>query len=133
MNNKNTIISNKNKNNSISKENTIEKIQFSKEIIDYNNIEEMNKHKGEDFYHVNLNKIIYFIYNYHSGFVEIQKNQSYKISQVNCIINKEKELLKNTNSNYLVSNKFIKGRKKGIINKKEEENGINTNNTSSIK
>ena len=35
---------------------------------------EPNK-KEEDFYHVNFNKISYYVFNYTSGYVELQKNK----------------------------------------------------------
>ena len=61
----------------------------------------------------------------------MQKNQNYKISHVTYIINTEKEKFKNK---VISANaKFIKGRKKGNLNKKEEENEINPYSNASIK
>ena len=61
----------------------------------------------------------------------MQKNQNHKISHVTYIINTEKEKFKNK---VISANaKFIKGRKKGNLNKKEEENEINPYSNASIK
>ena len=84
-------------------------------------VNEINKKKEEEFYKVNFDKIDLYIYNYSLGFVELQKGQAHKISQVTNIINAEKEKLKKSNSKYIVNPKLIKGKKKLNI-KKEEEN-----------
>ena len=94
-------------------------------------VNETNKKKEEDFYHVNLNKISFFIFNFSSGFVELQKGQQHKISHVTYLLNIEKEKAKNPNSRFLANTKFIKGKKKGII--KKEENEVNTYSNTSLK
>ena len=144
LNDENKIINGEIKNNIIAKKSILitKKTLSSKNIITDNsgqNIinkkkEEINKIKEEEnFYHVNFNKITFLVYNYSSGFAEIQKNQNNKISQVTYIINGEKEKYKNISSKYLANTKFMKGRKKGNINKKEEENEVNTYNNTSMK
>ena len=90
------------------------------------------KKEEEDFYHVNMSKISLLIFNYASGYVEETHDQNYKISQVNFIMNAEKEKLKNTNSKYLANPKFTKGKKRGVITKKEE-NEINSFSMTSLK
>ena len=47
--------------------------------------------------------------------------------------NPQKEKYINISSKYLANTKFMKGRKKGNINKKEEENEVNTYNNTSMK
>ena len=95
-------------------------------------VNEINKKKEEEFYKVNFDKIDLYIYNYSLGFVELQKGQAHKISQVTNIINAEKEKLKKSNSKYIVNPKLIKGKKKLNI-KKEEENELNIHSDESIK
>ena len=111
----------------------------SKKILNQNSLQntlksnhEANKKKEEDFYHVNFNKISLYIFNYSTGYPEIQKGQSYKISHVTYLINTEKEKLKHSNSKFLSNAKFIKGKKKGNIIKKEE-NEFNSFNITSVK
>ena len=41
-----------------------------------------NKHKDDDFYHVNADKITLFLYNYNTGFVQTIKDPKFKVSQV---------------------------------------------------
>ena len=94
--------------------------------------EQIKKKEEEDFYHVNFNKIAYYVFNYTSGYVELQKNQNHKISQVTYLINTEREKQKNSSSRYVATTKFIKGKKKGNINKKEE-NEINSYSITSMK
>ena len=134
LNNENKIIIEEIKENSIEKENIcdIKKIQSSKNFINKDKIEEIAKRK-EDFYHVNLNKIIFYIYNFNSGFLEIQKNYNFKKSQVVYAMDEEKKNLKTLSSKYLNNTKFMKGRKKVNINKKEEEDIINIENNNSLK
>ena len=92
---------------------------------------EPNK-KEEDFYHVNFNKISYYVFNYTSGFAELQKG-NYKISHITYLMNAEKEKIKHSNSKFLASTKFMKGRKKGNTIKKEEGNEINPYSFTSMK
>ena len=143
LNDENKIIDEETKKNTNTKKSTFSasKIQSSKNVItdnsgqnNVNKKEEINKKKDEDnFYHVNFNKITLLVFNYSSGFVEIQKNHNYKISQVTSVINGEKEKHKNISSKYLANTKFMKGRKKGNTNKKEEDNEVNTYNNTSMK
>ena len=56
------------------------------------------------------------------------------MSHVTYLINIEKEKVRNSSAKFLVNAKLMKGRKKGSINKKEEEeNEINSYNPNSIK
>jgi hypothetical protein len=97
-----------------------------------NNITETYKKKEEDFYHVNFNKISFYVFNYTSGYPELHKN--HKMSHVTYLINIEKEKVRHSSARFLVNAKLMKGRKKGSINKKEEEeNEINSYNPNSIK
>ena len=130
------------KDNSINKEKTIstKKLISNKNLItdnmgqnNSNNIEEINKKKKDDFYHVNFSKISYYVFNYSTGYVELQKNQNHKISHVTYLINAEKEKLKHSNSRFVINTKLIKGRKKGSSNKKDEENEINSYNMTSMR
>ena len=98
----------------------------------YNNVNDVNKKKEEEFYHVNFDKIELLIFNYSLGFLELQKGKAHKISKVTEIINIEKEKLKHSNSRFLVNPKLIKGKKKLNANKKEE-NELNFHNESSLK
>ena len=97
------------------------------------NVNEINKKKEDNFYRVNFDKIDLYIFNYSLGFVELQKGKAQKISQVDNIINAEKEKLKNSNSRYIVNHKLIKGKKKLNINKKEENEITNIQSESSLK
>ena len=115
------------------------KAYSSKKTLNQNSLQntlksnhETNKKKEEDFYHVNFNKISLYIFNYATGYPEIQKGQSYKISHVTYLINTEKEKLEHSNSKFLSNAKFIKGKKKGNIIKKEE-NEFNYFNITSVK
>ena len=83
----------------------------------------------EDFYHVNFNKITYYVFNFQSGFVEAMKDPKFKMSQVTKTINQEKENASKTNTKFLASSKLSKEKKKGNNNKKtttfdEEENSF---------
>ena len=87
-----------------------------------------NKHKDDDeYYHVDVSKITYYIYNFNSGFVEAIKDQKYKISQVVKQKNAEKEKLSKVNSKLIANPKLVKDKKKGggvkkIINDGDELN-----------
>ena len=72
----------------------------------------------EDYYHVDTNKITYYVYNFTNGFVEVLKEQKYKISQVVKQINAEKDKLSKMNSKYITNQKLSKEKKKGNNNKK---------------
>ena len=115
------------------------KVLSSKKTVNQNLIQstlksnkEINKKKEEDFYHVNFNKISFYVFNYSTGYAELQKGQNYKISHVTYLINSEKEKLKNSNSKFLSNAKFMKGKKKGNIIKKEE-NEVNFFSITSLK
>ena len=116
----------KNKKNSLSSSKLVNQ--------NYNKIlNDVNKKKSEEnFYHVNASKISLFIFNYTTGYVEIQKGENHKMSQVTYLINTEKEKMKNPNSKFIPAAKFMKGKKKGNVNKKEE-NEINIYNDTSLK
>ena len=111
-------------------------LHSSKKILNKNSLrntlkskQDINKESKEDFYHVNFTKISYYIFNYSIGYAELQKGHNYKNSQVTYLINIEKERLKHSN----ISNaKFMKGRKKVNIIKKEE-NEISSYNIISLK
>ena len=81
-----------------------------------------NRHKEEGYYHVDVSKITYYIYNYVTGFVEAIKDQKYKISQVIKQINAEKEKLSKINSKYITNPKLAKEKKRGNANKKMADN-----------
>ena len=124
-------------NNNLAKNNKL-KINSSNKLVDQflpqnssKRINETNKKKEEDFYHVNTNKISLYIFNFSSGFVELQTGQQHKISHVTYLLNIEKEKAKNPNSRFLVNAKLIKGKKKGII--KKEENEVNISSNTSLK
>ena len=93
--------------------------------------ENIIKNYLEDYYHINMSKISLYIYNYNSGFAELQKG--HLISQVNYLLSKEKEKIKHSNSLFINNNnKFIKGKKKG--NNKKDEITLNTSyNITSLK
>ena len=95
----------------------------------------INKHKDDDYYHVNATKITFYIYNYTTGFVEPLKDQQYKISQVVKQINAEKEKLSKMNAKYLANPKLAKEKKRGNINKKNVNNvdEFNSYNEQTIK
>ena len=76
------------------------------------------KHKEEEYYHVNMNNITYYIYNYTTGFIEAIKDQKYKQSQVVKQINSEKEKLSKMNAKYIANPKLAKEKKRGNISKK---------------
>ena len=76
------------------------------------------KHKEEDYYHVNMNNITYYIYNYTTGFIEAIKDQKYKTSQVVKQTNAEKEKLSKMNAKYIANPKLAKEKKRGNISKK---------------
>ena len=71
----------------------------------------------DDFYHVNMSKISFSIFNFTSGYVEVVKDPKYKISEVIKSTNAEKEKLKSMNAKFLAGIK-IKERKKGPVTKK---------------
>ena len=109
--------------------------KLGNDIFEQNNlnkIEEKPKKNEEDFYHVNLNKISYYVFNFSTGFPEQQKNQYYKMSHVTYLMKTEQEKMKNSNSLFLHNTKFMKGKKKGNVIKKEEENEIINNNSPSL-
>ena len=125
----NKIITEENKDKSMSIQNTpSDKITQSSKVVNaqlsnkkvLKNTIESNKKKEEDFYHVNFNKITYYVFNFSFGYVEMQKGQRHKISHVTYVLNQERERLRHSNSRYITTAKYTKGRKKGIINKKEE-------------
>ena len=87
-----------------------------------------NKNNEEDFYHVDMSKITYYVFNFQSGFVEALKDQKHKISQVTKTINQEKENA-GRSTKFLANTKLSKEKKKGNVNKKitdfdEEENAF---------
>ena len=96
--------------------------------ININNI--VNKKKEDDYYHVDVSHITYYIYNYTTGFVEILKDPKYKISKIARQINEEKEKVNKINSKYISNPKLAKEKKRGNINKKiaNDSNEINSYN-----
>ena len=94
-----------------------------------------NKHKIDDYYHVNMNNITYYIYNYTTGFVEVLKDQKYKTSEILKKINVEKEKLSKMNAKYIAKQKKKKKKKKGNINKKiaNDTDELNSYNEQTIK
>ena len=85
------------------------------------------KKKEEEYYHVDVSKITYYLYNYSSGFVEPVKDQKYKISQVVKQINSEKEKMGRINSKFITNPKLLKEKKKGNIIKKNTNEGDELN------
>ena len=69
--------------------------------------------KEDDYYHVNMNKITLFVYNYRTGFVEALKDPKFKISKVVDQLNKEKEKLSKMNSKFIANPKLAKEKKRG--------------------
>ena len=94
-----------------------------------------NKNKEEDYYHVNMNNITYYVYNYTTGFVEVLKDPKYKISQVTKQTNAEKEKLSKMNAKYIANPKLAKEKKRGNINKKisTDSDELNSYNEQTIK
>ena len=77
------------------------------------------KHKDDDFYHVNADKITFFLYNYNTGFVQAIKDPKFKISQVTHSLNKEKEKLSKLNSKLLTNPKLSKEKKRANVSTKQ--------------
>ena len=99
-----------------------------------NNTPNNNKHKEEDYYHVDVSNITYYIYNYTSGFIEVIKDQKYKISQVVKQTNAEKEKLSKMNAKYIANPKLAKEKKRGNVNKKiANDDELNSYNEKTIK
>ena len=96
--------------------------QFDVEDVLIKMVKTIKKVTQDDFYHINFNKITYYVFNYTSGYVEEKKGHIYKISQVTHVMEEEKEKHKNFDSKTIT--KFMKGKKRGNLNKKEE-NEIN--------
>ena len=67
-------------------------------------------------------KTSFYIFNYTTGYPEIQKN--HKMSHITYLMNTEKEKLRHSSAKFLVNARIMKGRKKGGKNKKEEEGEI---------
>ena len=76
------------------------------------------KHKEDDYYHVDTNKITYFVYNYNTGFVEVVKDPKFKISQVVKQNNAEKEKLSKMNAKFITNQKLSKEKKRAVTSKK---------------
>ena len=100
-----------------------------------NMINTINKHKDDDYYHVNVNNITFYLYNYNTGFVEALKDQKYKISQVVKQTNAEKEKLNKMNAKYIANPKLVKEKKRGNINNKNtnDVDEFNSYNEQTIK
>ena len=78
------------------------------------------KHKEEEeFYHVNMNKITLFVYNYNTGFVQAIKDPKFKISKVVDQLNKEKEKLSKMNSKFIANPKLAKEKKRANLSSKQ--------------
>ena len=71
--------------------------------------------KEEEYYHVNMSKITYFVYNFTTGFVETLKDPKYKVSQVVKQIDSEKEKLAKLNAKLIANPKLSKEKKKGAV------------------
>ena len=82
-------------------------------LTSMNSIKRHNKqHEEEDYYHVNINHITLFLYNYNTGFVEVIKDPKYKISQVVKSTIDEKEKLSKMNAKLITNPKLAKDTKK---------------------
>ena len=76
----------------------------------------VTKHnKEDDYYHVDMSKITYYVYNYNTGFVEVLKDQKFKISQVEKQNNAEREKLSKMNAKFITNPKLAKEKKRGAI------------------
>ena len=115
--------------------NPINNINNIDSINKQNNTNKNNKKKDEDFYHVDMTNITYYVYNFQSGFVEALKDQKYKISQVTKTFNQEKENIGKSNAKFLANPKLAKEKKKGNANKKinNDEDEENTYSEQNIK
>ena len=72
------------------------------------------KHKqDDDYFHVNAKNIIYFVYNFSTGFVQEWKDPKFKVSKVVSQIEKEREKLSKMNSKFIANPKLAKEKKKG--------------------
>jgi len=93
------------------------------------------KNKEEDYFHVNMNNITFYRYNYTTGFVEVIKDQKFKTSQVAKKINAEKEKLSKMNAKYIANPKLAKEKKRGNTNKKtsNDDDELNSFNENTIK
>ena len=75
----------------------------------------ISKHnKEDDYYHVDMNKITYYVYNYNTGFVEVIKDPKFKISQVEKQNNAEREKLSKMNAKFIANPKLAKEKKRGV-------------------
>ena len=73
------------------------------------------KHKqDDDYFHVNPKNILYFVYNFSTGFVQEWKDPKFKVSKVVTQIEKEREKLSKMNSKFIANPKLAKERKKGV-------------------
>ena len=78
------------------------------------------KHKKEDdYYHVDMSKITYYVYNFTTGFVEVIKDQKFKISQVEKTNNAEREKLSKLNAKFIANPKLAKEKKRGAVSTKK--------------
>ena len=78
-----------------------------------------SKHKEEDYYHVDISKITYYMYNFTTGFVEVIKDSKFKISQVEKQNNAEKEKLSKLNAKLIANPKLAKEKKRGAVSVKK--------------
>ena len=76
-------------------------------------------HKEDDFYHVDMKPITYYVYNFNTGFVEVMKDPKHKISQLTKSINAEKEKLSKLNAKLIANPKLAKEKKKGVTSSKK--------------
>ena len=110
----------------------IPELQLPNNFQPKSTINSIKKKMEEEFYHVNVNKIELYIFNYTSGYAEFQKDHRFKISQVTYVLNTEKEKMKNSSNKFIPNAKFLKGKKRGDTIKKEE-NEINIYSNTSLK
>ena len=75
--------------------------------------------KEEEYYHVDVNKITYYVYNYTTGFVQVIKDPKFKISKVVDQLNKEKEKLSKMNSKFIANPKLAKEKKRNNLSSKQ--------------
>ena len=95
----------------------------------------VSKHnKEDDYYHVNMSKITYYVYNYNTGFVEVIKDPKFKISQVEKQNNAEREKLSKLNAKFITNSKS-KEKKRGAAATKKimDDNEMDTYSKKKIK
>ena len=137
-NHENIIIINSNSNNlnnNLNNDIDNHSLRYSTTNIKHN---QKSKDINNDFYHINLEKITLFVYNFSTGFLETIKDPKFKISQMTSQMRMHKEIIGKSNSIYIANPKLAnKEKKKNFINslKKSDisESEINSLNEKKLK